>query len=448
MSRKKVRRSALDVDQTIFNASRLRRQARQIRTIGIWSALLLLIIMLLAFGLYYLLYPYGWNEEIHPTIQAWLQDKNTGQAYQYEFDKLAAKYNFDYNDANSMYYLFFMRPQDVYNILNDINADAATFNSAINNFKTQSTLGGKIDVLLTLDQKMPLNIAPLKDVVTFLKANPEIVSFLKAHPELTLDKIVQIAQLVQQNQGLVNFLASNPNLNIDTITEVVSQLQKNSSILDLIKTAPSIARFVAQLAGIDLSSVSDDQLKAIADEIPKINLDSLKSFDLNSIPRDQLSSILETVSKLNINQLQSMNLDAVDQVQPITIPIQKAQVDAAYTYVHVLYGLLALSLVGLVTLYATSCLRMGMYRWQGIKVSRTWANVAFVLLPLFWVINFLMAAQVFDAIAIAQRPYILNKLKMIQEKKQIRQTKTQARATRFLELSPYEVQLWHMPLLG
>ena len=438
----------MDIDQSIFNVSRLRRQARQIRTIGIWGALLLIAMMLLAFGLYYLLYPYGWNEEIHPTIQAWLQDKNTGAAYQYEFDKLAEKYSFDYNDANSLYYLFFMRPQDVYNILSDINEDAATFNSAISNFKSQSTLGGKIDVLLTLDQKMPLKIAPLDQVVTFLKANPEIVAFLKAHPELTLERIVQLAQLVQQNEGLVNLLKSNPSLDVTTITTVIRELQNNPTILGFIKSSPNLVRFFAGIAGIDLSGVTDDQLKSIADEIPKINLDSLNTFDLNLIPRDQLSSILDTVSKLNINQLQSMNLDAVDQVQPITIPIQKAQVDAAYTYVHVLYGLLALSVVGLIALYATSCLRMGLYRWQGIKVSRAWANVAFVLLPLFWVINFLMAAQVFDAIAIAERPYTLNKLKMIQEKKQIRHTKVQTRTPPFFELSPYKIQLWHMPLLG
>ena len=429
MPPRKVSRSAFNVGQSIFDTLRLRRQARQIRTIGIWSALLLLIILLLVFGVYYLLYPYGWNEEIQPTIRAWLQDKNAGLAYQYEFDKLAEKYDFDYNEADSLYSLFFFRPQDVYNILNDIHEDAATFNNVINNLKTQSTLGGKIDVLLTLDQKVPLSITPLGDIVTFLKANPDIVSFLKAHPELTLNNIVQIAKVVQENQSLVNFLTSNPNIDVNTVITFVSQLQKAPLVLDLIKSTPDLAKLVAGLAGIDLSGVSDDELVSIANTIPQIDLSLLQSFDLNSIPRDQLTNVLNAVGQLNISQLQGIDLDAVDQVQPITIPIQKEQIDVAYIYVNVWCSFLVLSVVGLIALYATNCLRMSLYRWPGIKVNRTWIKLAFILFPLFWVINFLLYARVCDAIANRQRSNPINNLKLIQIKKPIKPPKAKSNPT-------------------
>lgn len=91
---------------------------------------------------------------------------------------------------------------------------------------------------------------------------------------------------------------------------------------------------------------------------------------------------------------------------------------------------------------------MGLYRWQGIKVSRTWANIAFVLFPLFWVINFLMAARVFDAIATAKRPYTLNKWKLLQEKKRLRSVKAEPKTLQLQELSAYQIPLWHMHLLG
>lgn len=94
---------------------------------------MLIVLIGIAVGVWWLLFNYAWNEHINPTIQGWLNDSNQakGQTFKQELDKYAEKYDFSYTSAISLYSLFFLRRDDTRAVVAGIKADVEKYNQTI-----------------------------------------------------------------------------------------------------------------------------------------------------------------------------------------------------------------------------------------------------------------------------------------------------------------------------
>ena len=292
-----------------FDFVKIRRQLRQLKTVAYFSAILFCLLVAIGIGLYWALINYGYDDQIKPAVQAFLNDPEMGTAYQSELDKLAARYNFDVNNADSLYRLLFMRPDATYAVFGDVQKDVNTLNTAITALKTAPTLIQKIDIILQLDHDLNLNYAPIKAVVNFANANPDIISFLRANPNLDIATIIYLATFLQSNKDLVSFLQSNPDITLSQILDVIKTLKANPDLVGFLKSNPTIdlnaalnlisalknnpdvLNFLRQNPNIDLSKVTQliETLKSNG---------GLSNF-LKSNPNMNMESVINLVVKLH-----------------------------------------------------------------------------------------------------------------------------------------------------